>query len=220
MFIKPLEFFLPEELFPLKKRGRNRSASSTYAIPQAFEIRESSQCLQKDIKSEASAMNSSFAIRKLVADNVISAMEVQAATMANANNTNRNTGEREAPIARKYSYKEFMSCQPINFKGSKGAVGLIQAISWWNFFSPKLWIARSLQRLIGLNSRSFDKYNIVLESEVQKMDRTIFHLTVKGNESQDICEKNPGIGILMSHNRCQNLKNMMEVFIGGDCSKF
>nr|GEX64972.1 reverse transcriptase domain-containing protein [Tanacetum cinerariifolium] len=31
----------------------------------------------------------------------------------------------EAPVARKCSYKEFMSCQPFNFKGTEGAVGLI-----------------------------------------------------------------------------------------------
>ncbi|GJS18912.1 hypothetical protein Tco_0413384 [Tanacetum coccineum] len=31
------------ELFPLKKRGRNRSSSSTSALPQAFEIGESSR---------------------------------------------------------------------------------------------------------------------------------------------------------------------------------
>ncbi|GJQ93555.1 hypothetical protein Tco_0004694 [Tanacetum coccineum] len=37
------EFFLPEELLPLKKRGRNRSSSSTSALPQAFEIGESSR---------------------------------------------------------------------------------------------------------------------------------------------------------------------------------
>ncbi|GKA72391.1 hypothetical protein Tco_0778607, partial [Tanacetum coccineum] len=36
------EFFLPEELLPLKKQGRDRSSSSTSAIPQAFEIGESS----------------------------------------------------------------------------------------------------------------------------------------------------------------------------------
>ncbi|GJX48686.1 hypothetical protein Tco_0273876 [Tanacetum coccineum] len=34
----PQEFFLPEELLPLKKRGRDRSSSSTSALPQAFEI--------------------------------------------------------------------------------------------------------------------------------------------------------------------------------------
>nr|GEY36025.1 reverse transcriptase domain-containing protein [Tanacetum cinerariifolium] len=37
----------------------------------------------------------------------------------------RNHEPREAHVARKCSYKEFMSCQPINFKGSEGAVGLI-----------------------------------------------------------------------------------------------
>ncbi|GJT83613.1 hypothetical protein Tco_1057955 [Tanacetum coccineum] len=38
----PQEFFLLEELLPLKKRGYNRSSSSTYALPQAFEIGENS----------------------------------------------------------------------------------------------------------------------------------------------------------------------------------
>ncbi|GJX68491.1 hypothetical protein Tco_0304218 [Tanacetum coccineum] len=39
----PQEFFLPEELLPLKKRGRDQSSSSTSAIPQEFEIGESSR---------------------------------------------------------------------------------------------------------------------------------------------------------------------------------
>ncbi|GJZ08797.1 reverse transcriptase domain-containing protein [Tanacetum coccineum] len=44
----PQEFFLPEELLPLKKRGHNRSSSSTSTLPQAFEIGESSRktCLK------------------------------------------------------------------------------------------------------------------------------------------------------------------------------
>ncbi|GJR09305.1 hypothetical protein Tco_0791957 [Tanacetum coccineum] len=39
----PQEFFLPEELLPLKKRGHDRSSSSTSVLPQAFEIGESSR---------------------------------------------------------------------------------------------------------------------------------------------------------------------------------
>ncbi|GJV12761.1 reverse transcriptase domain-containing protein [Tanacetum coccineum] len=62
--------------------------------------------------SEAPAMTQA-AIRKLVADSVTTALEAQAANMANTNNTTR---PREAPVARQCSYKEFMSCQPINFK--------------------------------------------------------------------------------------------------------
>ncbi|GJV26647.1 hypothetical protein Tco_1379342 [Tanacetum coccineum] len=71
--------------------------------------------------SEAPAMTQA-ATRKLVADSVTAALEAQAATMANADNTNRNTREREAHVARKCSYKEFMSYQPINFKSTEGAV--------------------------------------------------------------------------------------------------
>nr|GEW85432.1 putative reverse transcriptase domain-containing protein [Tanacetum cinerariifolium] len=65
-------------------------------------------------------------IRQLVADSVVVALETQAANMANADNTNRNLEPREVLVARKCSYKEFMSCQPFNFKGTEGVVGLIR----------------------------------------------------------------------------------------------
>ncbi|GJX88503.1 reverse transcriptase domain-containing protein [Tanacetum coccineum] len=64
--------------------------------------------------SKAPAMTQA-AIRKLVVDNVTTALEAQAANMANTDNTTR---PREAPMERQCSYKEFMSCQPINFKGN------------------------------------------------------------------------------------------------------
>ncbi|GJV70295.1 hypothetical protein Tco_1485804 [Tanacetum coccineum] len=107
------------------------------------------------------------AIRKLVADSVSAALEAQAANMANTDNTIR---PREALVARQCSYKEFMSCQPINFKGMEGAVGLIrwferigsvfshsnytedckvkfatgtlieEALSWWKYFAHPIGI--------------------------------------------------------------------------------
>nr|GEW47817.1 reverse transcriptase domain-containing protein [Tanacetum cinerariifolium] len=70
-------------------------------------------------------MDQILLLRQLVADSVTTALEAQAAKMANANNTNRNPEPREAPVVRKCSYKEFMSSQHFNFKGSEGAVGLI-----------------------------------------------------------------------------------------------
>ncbi|GKA05665.1 hypothetical protein Tco_0684785 [Tanacetum coccineum] len=114
--------------------------------------------------SAAPAMTQA-AIKKLVADSVATALEAQAVTMANSVNTNRNTRQGEALVARKCSYKEFMSCQPFNFKGTEGAFGLIcwfertelvfshsnctedckvkfatgtlteEALSWWNSFA-------------------------------------------------------------------------------------
>ncbi|GJX87618.1 putative reverse transcriptase domain-containing protein [Tanacetum coccineum] len=71
--------------------------------------------------SEAPTMTQA-AVRKLVANSVTAALEAQASNMANTDNTTR---PREAPVARQCSYKEFMSYQPINFKGTEGAIGLI-----------------------------------------------------------------------------------------------
>nr|GEY18077.1 reverse transcriptase domain-containing protein [Tanacetum cinerariifolium] len=83
------------------------------------------QMAPKRTSTSATPAMTQAAIRKLVVDSVVVALEAQAATMANTNNTNRNTRPRENPVARKYSYKEFMSFHPINFKGTEGAVGLI-----------------------------------------------------------------------------------------------
>nr|GEY57512.1 reverse transcriptase domain-containing protein [Tanacetum cinerariifolium] len=75
--------------------------------------------------SAAPAMTQA-AIKQLVANSITTALEAQTVNMANAENTNINPEPREALVARKCSYKEFMSCQPFNFKGSEGAVGLIR----------------------------------------------------------------------------------------------
>nr|GEU98064.1 reverse transcriptase domain-containing protein [Tanacetum cinerariifolium] len=65
--------------------------------------------------SEAPAMTQA-AIKKLVADSVFAALEAQAANMANTDNTTR---PRETHVARKFTYKEFMSCQPFYFNELK-----------------------------------------------------------------------------------------------------
>nr|GEV56689.1 putative reverse transcriptase domain-containing protein [Tanacetum cinerariifolium] len=257
----PQEFFLPEELLPPKKRGRDRSSSSTSALPQEFEIRESSrktslerheeqvkeilnhldelsldriENMEDNIEGLGKSRNKSLrksklvtkkirkvswvqsmnskstrkerrttkidssykllvepshmimppkrtstfaapamtqaAIRQLVADSITMAQEAQAANIANVDNTNRNPEPREARVARKCSYKEFMSYQPFNFKDSEGAVRLIrwfertesvfsrsnytedskvksatgtlteEALSWWNSFAKPIGI--------------------------------------------------------------------------------
>nr|GEW27361.1 reverse transcriptase domain-containing protein [Tanacetum cinerariifolium] len=69
--------------------------------------------------SEASTM-SPAAIRKLVADSIVAALETQTTTMAEADNS-----IREIPVAKRGNYKEFISCQPFYFNGTEGVVGLI-----------------------------------------------------------------------------------------------
>nr|GFA20312.1 reverse transcriptase domain-containing protein [Tanacetum cinerariifolium] len=83
---------------------------------------------------EAPAMTQA-AIRKLVADSVIAALEAQATTMANANNPNRNIGPTGIPVVKTRNYKKFISCQPFYFNGTEGAVGLSAGLNELNQYS-------------------------------------------------------------------------------------
>ncbi|GKE41438.1 reverse transcriptase domain-containing protein, partial [Tanacetum coccineum] len=90
-----------------------------------------------------------------------------------------------APVARQRSYKEFMSCQPINFKGTEGAIGLIrwfertelvfsrsnctedckvkfatgtlteEALSWWNSFAQPIGIEEAYKITWGNDLKTY-----------------------------------------------------------------
>nr|GEV42438.1 retrotransposable element Tf2 [Tanacetum cinerariifolium] len=90
------------------------SLSSSSSVGSSSPVRMT----PKRTSTSAAPAMTQDAIRKLVADSVVTALEAQAATMANTDNTNENTQQSGTPVARKCSYKEFMSCQPFNFKGN------------------------------------------------------------------------------------------------------
>nr|GFC29440.1 reverse transcriptase domain-containing protein [Tanacetum cinerariifolium] len=116
------------------------------------------------------------------ADNVATALEAQATNMENADNTNRNTKPREALVARKCSYKEFMSCQPFNFK-VKFATGTLtkEALSWWNSFTQPIGIEEAYKiTCSGFKKLLIKKY--CPRTEVKKMEEEFYRLTVKGND--------------------------------------
>ncbi|GKC08406.1 hypothetical protein Tco_1000016 [Tanacetum coccineum] len=66
------------------------------------------------------------AIRKLINDDISSALKAQATIMATSDNSNRNTEPREIFVAKRGNYKEFINCQPFYFNGTEGAVDLIR----------------------------------------------------------------------------------------------
>ncbi|GKD14095.1 hypothetical protein Tco_1198502 [Tanacetum coccineum] len=104
--------------------------NSLRIIPRLLESKpvpeKPNEMAPKKTSTSAAPAITQAVIKKLVADSVAAALEAQAATMRNTDNTNRNNEPRETPIARKCSYKEFMSCQPFNFKSTECAVGLIR----------------------------------------------------------------------------------------------
>ncbi|GJU64794.1 reverse transcriptase domain-containing protein [Tanacetum coccineum] len=189
--------------------------------------------------SEAPAMTQA-AIKKLVADSVSAALEAQAANMENTDNTTR---PREAPVARKCSYKEFMSCQPINFKGTKGVVGLIrwfertesvfsrsnctedckvkfatgtlteEALSWWNSFAQPIRIEEAY-KITWVEFKKLLIKKYCPRTEVQKMEDEFYHLTVKGNDLKTYVRRFQELATLCP-TMVPDSEKMMEVFIGG-----
>ncbi|GKB33925.1 reverse transcriptase domain-containing protein [Tanacetum coccineum] len=187
--------------------------------------------------SEAPAMTQA-AIRKLVSDSVFAALEAQAANMAN-----RNPELREAHVARKCSYKEFMSCQPFNFKGSEGAVGLIrwferiesvfscsnctedckvkfatstlteEALSWWNSFAQPIGI-KEAYKITWVEFKKLLIKKYCPRTEIQKMEDEFYHLTMKGNDLKTYVRRFQELATLCP-TIVPDFKKMMEVFIRG-----
>ncbi|GKB38700.1 putative reverse transcriptase domain-containing protein [Tanacetum coccineum] len=154
------------------------------------------------------------AIRKLVADSVAAALEAQAATMANTDNTTRNTRQRETPIARKCSYKEFMNCQPFNFKVKYATSTLTEeALSWWNSCTQPIGIEEAYKT-------SWSEFKKLLikkycpRTEVKKMEDEFYNLTVKGNDLKTYIRRFKELAILCP-TMVPNSEKLMEVFIRG-----
>nr|GEW40051.1 putative reverse transcriptase domain-containing protein [Tanacetum cinerariifolium] len=183
------------------------------------------------------------AIRKLVADSVVAALEAQAATIAHTNDTNRNTREREASAARKCSHKEFMSCQPFNFKGIEGTVGLIcwfertesvfsnsnctedckvkfaigtltnEALSWWNSFTQPIRIEEAY-KITWTEFKNLLIKKYCPRTEINKMEDEFYNLTVKGNDLKTYIRRFQEMAVLCP-TMVPNSEKLMEVFIGG-----
>ncbi|GJS33249.1 putative reverse transcriptase domain-containing protein [Tanacetum coccineum] len=190
--------------------------------------------------SKALAMTQA-AIRKLVADSVTTALEAQVANMTNTNNTTR---PKEAPVARQRSYKEFMSCQPINFKGTEGVIGLIrwfertesvfsrsnctedckvkfatgtlteEALSWWNSFSQPIGI-KEAYKITWIEFKKLLIKKYCPRTEVQKIEDEFYHLTVKGNDLKTYLRRFQELATLCP-TMVPDFEKMMEVFIGSD----
>ncbi|GJY33096.1 reverse transcriptase domain-containing protein [Tanacetum coccineum] len=143
-------------------------------------------------------------IRQLVVDSVAAALEAQAATIASTDNPNRNTGPRETHVARKCTYKEFMSCQPFYFNGTERA---------WNSYAKPIGIEQAdkiawteLKRLLT------NKY--YPRTEVKKMEDEFYNLVVKGNDLKIYARRLQELAILCP-NMVPNTKKLIEAFIGG-----
>ncbi|GJY31965.1 reverse transcriptase domain-containing protein [Tanacetum coccineum] len=183
------------------------------------------------------------AIRQLITDGVVAALEAQATNMTNTDNTNRNSGPRETPIARKCTYKEFMSYQPFYFNGMEGDVGLIRwfertesvfscsnctedcklkfatgtltedALSWWNSYAKPIGIEQA-DKIAWTELKRLLTNKYFPRTEVKKMEDEFYNLVVKGNDLKTYVKRFQELAVLYP-NMVPNTKKFMEAFIGG-----
>ncbi|GJR24591.1 reverse transcriptase domain-containing protein [Tanacetum coccineum] len=183
------------------------------------------------------------AIQQLITDGITAALEAQAATMANADNPNRNTGPREIPVAKRGNYKEFINCQPLYFNGTKGAVDLIRwfertesvfsrskcakevrvtfatgtltndALSWWNAYAQPIGIEQA-NMIPWTGLKRLLTNKYCPRIEVKKMEDEFYNLVVKGNDLKTYVRRFQELAVLCP-NMVPNSEKLMEAFIGG-----
>ncbi|GKB94351.1 putative reverse transcriptase domain-containing protein, partial [Tanacetum coccineum] len=162
----------------------------------------------------------------------------------NGGNGNPNENNRDArPVARECTYQDFMKCQPLNFKGTEGVVGLIRwfekmetvfhisncpekyqvkyatctllnsALTWWN----------SHKRTIGAEAAFAMSWRELMKlmaevycprNEIQKMESELWNLTVKNNDLAAYTQRFQEL-TMMCTKMVPEEEDRVEKFIGG-----
>ncbi|GJZ42247.1 putative reverse transcriptase domain-containing protein [Tanacetum coccineum] len=162
----------------------------------------------------------------------------------NGGNGNPNeNGRGDRPVARECTYQDFMKCQPLNFKGTEGVVGLIRwfekmetvfhisncpeksqvkyatctllnsALTWWN----------SHKRTIGTEAAFAMSWRELMKlmtevycprNEIQKMESELWNLTVKNNDLAAYTQRFQEL-TMMCTKMVPEEEDRVEKFIGG-----
>ncbi|GJR65387.1 reverse transcriptase domain-containing protein [Tanacetum coccineum] len=183
------------------------------------------------------------AIRQLINDGISSALKAQATSIASASNPNRNTEPTRTSVAKTGNYKEFISCQPFYYNGTKGAVDLIcwfertelvfsrskcaeedrvtfatgtltdDALSWWNSYAQPIGIKQA-NRITWTKLKRLLTNKYYPRTEVKKMEDEFYNLAVKGNDLKTYIRRFQELAVLCP-NMVPNAKKLLEVFISG-----
>ncbi|GKB00280.1 reverse transcriptase domain-containing protein [Tanacetum coccineum] len=142
----------------------------------------------------------------------------------NGGNGNPNENNRDArPIARECTYKDFMKCQPLNFKGTEGVVGLIR---WFEKMETIFHISNcpeKYQRTVGTDAAFAMSWRELmklmaevycLRNEIQKMESELWNLTVKNNDLAAYTQRFQELTMICTK-MVPEEEDWVEKFIGG-----
>ncbi|GJV52494.1 putative reverse transcriptase domain-containing protein [Tanacetum coccineum] len=133
-------------------------------------------------------------LKALIAQGVVDALaEIKANKTSRNGDDSHDSGTRSRRTeraARECNYSDFSKCQPLNFMGTEGVVGLTQwfekmesgkALTWWNFHVKTVGhdVAYSMTWK-ALKKMMTDKY--CLRGEIKKLEIELWNLKVKGTD--------------------------------------
>ncbi|GJT69120.1 reverse transcriptase domain-containing protein [Tanacetum coccineum] len=135
---------------------------------------------------------------KTFADSVAAALEAQAATIANADNPNRNTEPRETPENK------------VTF-----ATGTLtdDALSWWNAYAQPIVIEQA-NRITWTELKRLLTNKYYPQTEFKKIEDEFYNLVMKGNDLKTYIRRFQKLAVLCL-NMVPNSEKLMKVFIGG-----
>ncbi|GJV24558.1 putative reverse transcriptase domain-containing protein [Tanacetum coccineum] len=153
----------------------------------------------------------------------------------NVGNGNPNENDRGARlVAREFTYQYFMKCQPLNFKGTEGVVGLIRwfekmeivfyisncpekyqvkyatctllssALTWWNLHKRTV----GTDVAFAMSWRELMKLMAEVycpRNEIQKMESELWNLTMKNNDLAAYTQRFQGNVIAAKPTRLQDV---------------
>ncbi|GKA07553.1 reverse transcriptase domain-containing protein [Tanacetum coccineum] len=115
----------------------------------------------------------------MINEGVTTALAARDATRNGDDSHTSGTGARRpVQVARECTYPDFLKCQPLNFKGTEGVVGLTQWFekieSIYSISNCTIACQRTLKKIMT------DKY--CPRGEIKKMEFEMWNLKVKGND--------------------------------------
>ncbi|GKC92474.1 reverse transcriptase domain-containing protein, partial [Tanacetum coccineum] len=198
----PVRSTTPPPDYPFDESIFAELDNSLWIIPRPLgsePVPEESNKAPKRTSTSAAAPMTQAAIKKLVANSVVAALEAQATTMESTSNPNRNTRPTGTPETKTGNYKEFISYQPFYFNVEcvPQPIGIEQAnkITW-----------TKLKRLLT------NKY--CPQTEVKKMEDEFYNLTIKGDDLKTYVRRFQELAILCP-NMVPNTEKLIKAFIGG-----
>ncbi|GKC93621.1 putative reverse transcriptase domain-containing protein, partial [Tanacetum coccineum] len=114
-------------------------------------------------------------LKALIARGVAAALAERDADRSRNSDDSHNSGtgrRRQVSTVRECTYTDFMKCQPMNFKGTEGVVGLIQWVVGHDIAYAMPW--KTLKKMMT------DKY--YPRSEIKKLETEMWNLKVKGTD--------------------------------------